>query len=95
MEGLWPSSSNHKFMLPITEYPSLLKEMRGYLGSAFDNWRQVDNAMRYLTGLIVLPERKNVSQISRSFVDYRNQSSVNNFIMDSTWSDQQFHDMAT
>ncbi len=81
-------------MLPIAEYPSFLKEMRGYLESAFDNWRQVDNAMRYLTGLIVMPEKKNVSQINRSFVDYKNQSSVNNFITDSTWSDREFHDMA-
>lgn len=81
-------------MLPITEYPSFLMEMKGYLESAFHNCRQVDNAMRYLTGLIVLPERKNVSQISRSFVDYKDQSSVNNFITDSTWSDKEFHDMA-
>ncbi|MDG6905018.1 MAG: IS701 family transposase [Nitrososphaerota archaeon] len=50
--------------------------------------------MRYLTGLIVLPERKNVSMISRSFLDYKDQSSVNNFITDSTWSDKEFHDMA-
>ena len=53
-------------MLPITEYPSFVKEKEGYLESAFDNWRQVDNAMRYLTGLIVMPEKKNVSMISRS-----------------------------
>ena len=81
-------------MLPITEYPSFLKEMKGYLESAFDNWRQVDNAMRYLTGLIVMPERKNVSSINRSFVEYKNQASTNNFITDSTWSDLEFHDMA-
>ena len=81
-------------MLPITEYPSFLQEMKGYLESAFSNRRQLDNAMRYLTGLIVLPERKNVSMISRSFVDYKDQSSVNNFITDSTWSDKEFHDVA-
>jgi SRSO17 transposase len=81
-------------MLPITEYPSFLEGMKSHLESAFSNCRQVDNAMRYLTGLIVLPEKKNVSQISRSFVDYKDQSSVNNFITDSTWSDKEFHDMA-
>jgi SRSO17 transposase len=74
----------------MTEYPSLLREMKGYLESAFHNRRAVDNAMRYLSGLIVLPERKNVSSISRSFVEYRNQASVNNFITDSTWSDEEF-----
>lgn len=68
--------------------------MKGYLESAFSNCKQVDNAMRYLTGLIVLPERKNVSMISRSFVNYKDQSSVNNFITDSTWSDKEFHDVA-
>jgi SRSO17 transposase len=81
-------------MLPITEYPSFLQEMKGYLEPAFSNRRQLDNAMRYLTGLMVLPERKNVSMISRSFVDYKNQSSVNNFITDSTWSDKEFHEMS-
>ncbi len=78
-------------MLPITEYPSFVKDAKGYLESAFRNWRQVENAMRYLAGLIVLPERKNVSSINRSFVEYRNQASMNNFITDSTWDDGEFH----
>jgi SRSO17 transposase len=77
-------------MLPITEYPSFLREMKGYLESAFGNRHAVDNAMRYLSGLVVLPERKNVSSITRSFVEYRNQASMNNFITDSTWSDEEF-----
>lgn len=33
--------------------------------------------MRYLAGLIVLSERKNVSSINRSFVEYKNQASMN------------------
>ncbi len=78
-------------MIPITEYPSFVREMKGYLQTAFGNWRQVENAMRYLSGLIVLPERKNVSSMNRSFTDYRNQASMNNFITDSTWSDDEFH----
>src|SRR5712691_5109307 len=78
-------------MIPIAEYPSFVREMKGYLQTAFGNWRQVENAMRYLSGLIVLPERKNVSSINRSFTDYRNQASMNNFITDSTWSDEEFH----
>jgi hypothetical protein len=57
-------------MIPITEYPSFMREMKGYLEPAFGNHRAVDNAMRYLTGLIVLSERKNVSSINRSFTDY-------------------------
>lgn len=71
-------------MLPITEYPAGLREAKGYPEPAFDNRRQVENAMRYLAGLIVLPETKNVSSINRSFVEYRNQASMNNFITDST-----------
>ncbi len=47
--------------------------------------------MRYLTGLIAMPERKNVSSINKSFVEYRNQASMNNFITDSTWDDGEFH----
>jgi SRSO17 transposase len=78
-------------MLPITEYPSFVREARSYLESGLDNWRQVENAMRYLAGLIVMPERKNVSSINRSFVEYRNQASMNNFITDSTWDDDEFH----
>ena len=78
-------------MLPITEYPSFVREARSYLECGLDNWRQVENAMRYLTGLIAMPERKNVSSINRSFVEYRNQASMNNFITDSTWDDDEFH----
>jgi SRSO17 transposase len=78
-------------MIPITEYPSFMREMKGYLEPAFGNHRAIDNAMRYLTGLIVSSERKNVSSINRSFTDYRNQASMNNFITDSTWSDEEFH----
>jgi SRSO17 transposase len=78
-------------MLPITEYPSFVMEAKSYLESGLDNWRQVENAMRYLTGLIAMPERKNVSSINRSFVEYRNQASMNNFITDSTWDDEEFH----
>lgn len=40
-------------MLPITEYPSFVREAKGYLESSLDNWRQVENAMRYLAGLVV------------------------------------------
>jgi SRSO17 transposase len=78
-------------MLPITEYPSFVRESKGYLKSAFSNWRQVENAMRYLSGLIVLPERRNVSSINRSFVKYRNQVSMNHFLTNSTWDDNEFH----
>jgi SRSO17 transposase len=77
-------------MLPITQYPSFLREMKGYLESVFGNRHAFDNAMRYLSGLIVLPERRNVSSIAKSFVEYRNQASMNNFITDSTWSDEEF-----
>jgi hypothetical protein len=78
-------------MIPITEYPSFMREMKGYLEPAFGNHRAVDNAMRFLTGLIVSSERKNVSSVNRSFTDYRNQASMNNFITDSTRSDEEFH----
>ena len=78
-------------MLPITEYPSFVKEAKSYLEMGLDNWRQVENALRFLSGLIVLPERKNISSINRSFLEYRNQASMNNFLTDSTWDDAQFH----
>ena len=77
-------------MLPITEYPSFVREAKSYLESGFDDWRQVENAMRYLTGLVAIPERKNVSSINRSFLEYRNQVSMNSFITDSTWDDGEF-----
>jgi SRSO17 transposase len=78
-------------MLPISEYPSFVRDAKEYLEPAFANWRQVENAMRYLAGLIVLPERKNISSINRSFVEYRNQASMNHFLTDSTWDDDEFH----
>ena len=47
--------------------------------------------MRHLTGLIAIPEKKNVSSIDRSFLEYRNQASMNSFIAGSTWDDGEFH----
>lgn len=78
--------------VPITEYPSIVKDMEAYLRPAFASKNRLDNCMRYLTGLIVLPTRKNVLSISRSFVDGKDQSSVNNFITDSGWDEKAFHD---
>jgi len=77
-------------MLSISEYPSFVRDAKEYLEPAFANWRQVENAMRYLAGLIVLPERKNISSINRSFLEYRNQASINHFLTDPTWDDE-FH----
>jgi hypothetical protein len=56
-------------MLPITKYPSFVREAKSYLESGLDNRRQIENAMRYLTGLIAMPERKNISSISWSFLE--------------------------
>jgi hypothetical protein len=56
-------------MLPITKYPSFVREAKSYLESGLDNRRQIENAMRYLTGLIAMPERKNISTISWSFLE--------------------------
>ena len=47
--------------------------------------------MRHLTGLIAIPEKKNVSSINRSFLEYRNQVSMNSFITDPTWDDGESH----
>lgn len=78
--------------VPITEYPSFVKDTEAYLRPVFASKNRLDNCMRYLTGLIVLPTRKNVLSISRSFVDGKDQSSVNNFITDSDWDEKAFHD---
>ena len=78
--------------VPITEYPSIVKDAETYLRPAFASKNRLDNCMRYLTGLIVLPTRKNILSISRSFVDSKDQSSVNNFITDSCWDEKAFHD---
>lgn len=77
--------------VPITEYPSIVKDTEAYLRPVFASENRLDNCMRYLTGLIVLPTRKNVLSISRSFVDSKDQSSVNNFITDSCWDEKAFH----
>ena len=72
-------------MLPITEYPCFAREARSYLDQGLDDWRQVENAMRYPTGLIAILERKNVSSINGSFSEYKNQASMNNFINFASW----------
>jgi SRSO17 transposase len=78
--------------VPITEYPSIVKDTEAYLRPVFASKNRLDNCMRYVTGLIVLPTRKNVLSISRSFVDCKDQSAVNNFITDSGWDEKAFHD---
>lgn len=81
-------------MIPITDYSPFVKGKGPYLASAFEYRSQADNCMRYLTGLMTITERKNVSSINRPFLDYRNQASLNNFVTDSTWNDDALHQSA-
>ena len=84
----------HDCVIPIADYSTFVNEKRVYLTSAFEYRSQADNCMRYLTGLMTIAERKNVTSINRPFLNYRNQASLNNFVTDSTWNDDALHQSA-
>jgi SRSO17 transposase len=81
-------------VIPLTDYSQFIKGKGPYPASAFEYRSQADNYMRYLTGLMTITERKNVSSINRPFLDYRNQASLNNFVTDPTWNDDASHQSA-
>jgi SRSO17 transposase len=74
-------------MLPIVEYPSVVTSYLPAFESVFTK-PQAKNFARYTTGLIISPNRT-VSAMNDLFYGHNDQSALNNFITDSTWSDEE------
>src|SRR5712692_4892416 len=75
-------------MIPIVEYPSVVTSCLPAFESVFTK-PQAKNFARYVTGLMISPNRT-VSAMNDLFYAHNDQSALNNFITDSTWSDDEF-----
>ncbi len=75
-------------MIPIVEYPSVVTSYLPAFESVFTK-PQMKNFARYTSGLMISPNRT-VSAMNDLFYAHNDQSALNNFITDSTWSDDEF-----
>src|SRR5438105_12146418 len=71
-------------MARIVEYPTIVREAMQVFGDLFANEPQRQHFAEYLTGLMVA-ERKNVSAISREFMDPTDQSCLNRWLNEVDW----------
>jgi SRSO17 transposase len=74
-------------MIPIAEYPSVVSSYLPAFESVFTE-PQMKNFARYTTGLMISPN-KTISAMNDLFYGHNDQSALNNFITDSTWSDEE------
>lgn len=77
-------------MIPIVEYPSVVTSYLPAFEGVFTR-PQTKNFARYTTGLMISPNHT-VSAMNDLFYAHNDQSALNNFITDSTWSDDQLDD---
>src|SRR3989304_8971204 len=77
-------------MLPIVEYPSVVASYMPAFESVFTK-PQRKNFARYTSGLMISPNRS-VSAMNSLFYAHNDQSALNNFITDATWSDEELDD---
>jgi len=77
-------------MIPIVEYPSVVTSYLPAFESVFTR-PQMKNFARYTTGLMISPNHT-VSAMNGLFYGHNDQSALNNFITDSTWSDDELDD---
>jgi len=75
-------------MIPIVEYPSVVASYLPAFEGVFTR-PQMKNFARYTTGLMISPNHT-VSAMNELFYGHNDQSALNNFITDSTWSDDEF-----
>jgi SRSO17 transposase len=76
-------------MIPIVEYPSVVTSYLPAFESVVFSKPQTKNFARYITGLMISPNRT-ISAMNDLFYGHNDQSALNNFITDSTWSDHEF-----
>jgi SRSO17 transposase len=74
-------------MIPIVEYPSVISSYLPAFEGVFTK-PQTKNFARYTTGLMISPNHT-VSAMNDLFYGHNDQSALNNFITDSSWSDDE------
>ena len=73
-------------MIPIVEYPSIVTSSTPWFEDAFTRPR-LKNFQTYVSGIILSPVHT-ISYMNSMFYAHNDQSALNNFITDSTWSDE-------
>lgn len=74
-------------MIPIVEYPSAVTSYLPAFDGVFTK-PQMKNFARYTSGLMISSNRT-ISAMNNLFYAHNDQSALNNFITDSTWSDEE------
>jgi len=77
-------------MIPIVEYPSIVRSSIPWFEDVYTK-PQLKNFQTYLAGLILSPIHT-ISYMNSMFYAHSDQSALNNFITDSTWSDEKLED---
>jgi SRSO17 transposase len=77
-------------LIPIVEYPSIVTSSIPWFEGVFTQ-PQLRNFKTYVSGLILSPVRT-ISYMNSIFYAHSDQSALNNFTTDSTWSDQKLED---
>ncbi len=77
-------------MPAIVEFPTVVQEAMAEFGHVFANEPERVHFAEYLTGLLVAG-RKNVSAISREFVDTTDQSCLNRWLIQADWDVQRIN----
>jgi len=77
-------------MIPIVEYPNVVNASLPFFEDVFTR-PQMKNFARYLTGLMISPNHT-ISYMNSLFYAHNDQSALNNFITDATWSDEELDD---
>jgi hypothetical protein len=80
-------SLTQRSMIPIVEYPSVVSSYLPAFENVFTR-PQMKNFARYTSGLMISPN-KTVSAMNDLFYAHNDQSALNNFITDATWSDEE------
>lgn len=78
-------------MLPITDYPSVIKENACSFETFFNNKAQYKHFKDYITGLII-EENPNVVKINNRFVNSGNSSCLDKFMIQADWSEDKVND---
>ncbi|MGI0085300.1 MAG: IS701 family transposase [Nitrososphaerales archaeon] len=77
-------------MIPIVEFPSIVTSAAPWFEDVFTR-PQLKNFQTYVSGIILSPIHT-ISYMNSMFYAHSDQSALNNFITDSTWSDQKLED---
>lgn len=76
--------------LPIVQFPSYIEEMSAEFTHLFDQERQLTHFKQFMTAY-VSAEKKTIAHMNGLFTFHSNQSNLNRFITNATWSEYEMN----